>query len=154
MGDAVKLHHRMALAVGSLALLAAPACSAREPALDELPSYDSFDAVRKAVTEQLECEDNPPSPTRVMCDNGQIPTESEKCAPAVEIFYFDSEEARNEAYDAIASAAESDGSVYFAEGRNWFVVDFSEVAVGGDDLHPLDLAALSEALGARSTEVT
>lgn len=150
----MKLRYRMALAVGSLALLAVPACSAREPAVDELPSYDSFDAVREAVTEQLECEDTPPSPTRVMGDDGQIPAESEKCTPAVEIFYFDSQEARNKAYDTLASAAESDGSVYFAEGRNWFVVDYSEVAVGGDDLHPLDLAALSEVLGARYTEVT
>lgn len=154
MGVAMKLRYRMALAVGSLALLAVPACSAREPAVDELPSYDSFDAVRQAVTEQLECEDTPPSPTRVMGDGVQIPTESVKCTTAVEIFYFDSQEARNKAYDTLASAAESDGSVYFAEGRNWFVVDYSEVTVGGDDPQSPDLAGLAEALGARYTEVT
>ncbi len=146
-------HHRIVVAAGSLALLASAACSAEEQSLDALPSYNSLDDVRQAVSDHLECQDDPPSPTDVMGDHGQIPTESLKCTLSVEIFHFESPDARNETYALLASTADDDGSVYFVEGRNWFVVDYAEAAVGGADSRPTDLAALAEALGARYSEV-
>ena len=88
-----------------------------------------------------------------MGTDGQIPAESVKCTRTVEIFYFDSPAAREDAYTLLASAAESDGSVYFAEGENWFVVDFSEVGVGTADPQSVDLSVLSAPLGTRFTEV-
>jgi hypothetical protein len=72
----------------------------------------------------------------------------------VEIFYFESPDARDDAFTVMADAAGSDGSVYFAEGKNWFVVDYSEVAVGTTDPEPLDLSVLSDPLGTRFTEVS
>lgn len=99
---------------------------------------------------QLDCREDPPPPSDVMGGNGQIPAASVKCTQTVEIFHFESPEARDEAYAVMADAA---GSVYFAEGRNWFVVDYSEVAIGGGDPETLDLSVLSDSLGTRFTEV-
>ena len=53
----------------------------------------------------------------------------------------------------MANAAESDDSVYFAEGENWFVVGYSEVGAGTTDPEPLNPSALSEPLGTRFTDV-
>ncbi|WP_334684324.1 hypothetical protein [Arthrobacter sp. CAN_A6] len=129
------------------------ACTATGPSIDGLPSYSSLEDARQAVAGHLDCEEDPPLPTAVMGDEGQIPTESVKCTQSVEIFYFESPEARDDAYAVMADAAGSDGSVYFAEGRNWFVVDYSDVGVGTVDPEPLDLSALSDPLGTRYTEV-
>ncbi|MBG6192496.1 hypothetical protein IWX64_003470 [Arthrobacter sp. CAN_A212] len=88
-----------------------------------------------------------------MGDDGQIPAESVKCTQTAEIFYFTSQDARDDAYNLMAGTAETGGSVYFAEGRNWFVVDYSEVGLGATDPETLDLSVLSEPLGTRFTEV-
>lgn len=159
MGDAMMLKNRVAVTAGLLTLLvgACSACAAESAATndspDDLPSVSSLEEARQAVSGQLECLEDPPSSTAVMGDAGQIPAESVKCTQTVEIFYFDSLDARDDAYALMASAAQPDGSVYFAEGKNWFVVDFSEVGVGTTDPEPLDLSVLSEPLGTRFTEV-
>ncbi|CEA06904.1 hypothetical protein BN1051_00208 [Arthrobacter saudimassiliensis] len=149
------LKNRGAANLGALILLigAGTACTADAPSTEDLPSYNSLEAARQAVSGQLDCQEDPPPPTEVMGSNGQLPAESVKCTRTVEIFYFESPEARDEAYTLMSNAAGSEGSVYFAEGRNWFVVDYSEVGVGGGDPEPLDLSALSEPLGTRFTEV-
>ncbi|MBG6185225.1 hypothetical protein IWX65_003204 [Arthrobacter sp. CAN_A214] len=114
-----------------------PACTAERPSIDGLPSYSSLEDARQAVAGHLDCEENPPLPTAIMGDEGQIPAESVKCTQSVKIFYFESTEARDNAYAVMADAAEPDGSVYFAEGKNWFVVDYSDVGVGtGDPENP------------------
>ncbi|MBP3037568.1 hypothetical protein J2M53_15085 [Arthrobacter sp. zg-ZUI100] len=153
------LKNRVAVTAGFLTLLvgACSACAAGSAATndspDDLPSVSSLEEARQAVSGQLECLDDPPASTAVMGDAGQIPAESVKCTQTVEIFYFESLDARDEAYGLMASAAQSGGSVYFAEGRNWFVVDYSEVGVGTTDPEPLDLSVLSAPLGTRFTEV-
>ncbi|MFJ7749286.1 hypothetical protein ACIQXM_04965 [Arthrobacter sp. NPDC097144] len=130
------------------------ACSAEEASADGLPSVSSLEEARQAVSGQLECQSDPPPPTAaVMGADGQVPAEAVKCTQTVEIFYFDSSGARDEAYTVLADAAGSAGSVYFAEGKNWFVVDYSEVGIGAADPEPMDLSALSEPLGTRFTEV-
>lgn len=130
------------------------ACGAEEASADGLPSVNSLEEARQAVSGQLDCREDPPSPTvAVMGTDGKIPAESVKCTQTVEIFYFDSSDARDEAYTLMADAAGSDGSVYFAEGKNWFVVDYSEVGIGAAEPEPMDLAVLSEPLGTRFSEV-
>ncbi|MCC3265229.1 hypothetical protein [Arthrobacter gengyunqii] len=143
------------IAAGTFVLLigASSGCAAAQPSTDDLPSFSSLEDARQAVANQLDCLEDPPSPTAVMGSTGRIPAESVKCTQTVEILYFESAEARDEAYNVMGDAAGSEGSVYFAEGRNWFVVDFSEVGVGTTDPEPLDLSALSEPLGTRFTEV-
>ena len=151
------LKNRAAVTAGSLALLGGmcSGCAADEPSRTNLPSYNSLEDARQAVTEHLDCREDPPGPTAVMGSNGRVPTESVKCTQTVEIFYFESQDARDETYALMSSAAESKGSVYFAEGENWFVVDYSEVGVGDGttDPEPMDLSGLSEPLGTRFTEV-
>ena len=152
------LNTRAAAAAGSLALVigACSACATSEPSTDNLPSYSSLEDARQAVAEHLDCQEDPPAPTAVMGSNGQIPSESVKCTQTVEIFHFQSPDARDEAYALMANAAGSQGSVYFAEGKNWFVVDYSEVGIGDASTvpEPVDLSVLSEPLGTRFTEMS
>lgn len=149
------LTNRGAANAGALILLigACTGCAAEASSTEDLPAYSSLEAARQAVSGQLDCREDPPPPSDVMGGNGQIPAESVKCTQTVEIFHFESPEARDEAYALMADAAGSGGSVYFAEGRNWFVVDYSEVAIGGGNPEPLDLSVLSDSLGTRYTEV-
>jgi hypothetical protein len=149
------LKDRVTLAAALLALVvgACSGCTAEEPSTDDLPSYNSLEETRQAVSERLNCQDDPPDSTVVFGDDGPIHTESVKCTQTVEVFYFDSQEARDDTYTLMSDAAESGGSVYFAEGRNWFVVDYSEVGLGNADPEPVDLSVLSEPLGTRFTEV-
>ena len=148
------LKNRRAVNCGMLLLLigACSACSTEQGPSDELPSFNSLEEARQAVAGQLDCVEDPPPSTDVMGSNGQIPAQSVKCTQTVEIFYFDSAEAREETYTLMGEAAGPEGSVYFAEGRNWFVVDYSQVGVGSAEPEPRDLAALSEPLGTRFTE--
>lgn len=129
------------------------ACSTTSPSTDGLPSISSLADARETVSDHLDCLEDPPPPTTVMGDDGPIPGESVKCTQTAEIFYFPSQESRDDAYNLMAGTAETGGSVYFAEGKNWFVVDYSEVALGNNDPETLDLSVLSDPLGTRFTEV-
>lgn len=73
------------------------------------------------------------------------------CTNTVEVLWFESQEAREKVYELIASAAGSAGAVYFAEGRNWFVADVSEVAMGAVPERKLNLEELAENLDAQYT---
>lgn len=146
---------RIVSAIGPVLLLmgAGTGCAAGQAPVDELPSYSSLEDARQAVFDHLECREELLGSTVVFGSDGPMSTESVKCTPTVELFYFDSQEARTDTYAVMADAAESGGSVYFAEGRNWFVVDYSEVEVGSANPVPIDLSVLSESLGTRFTEV-
>ena len=91
------LKNRAAVTAGSLALLVGvcSGCARDELGTTNLPSYSSLEDARQAVAEHLDCREDPPGPTAVMGSNGRIPTESVKCTPTVEIFYFESQDARD-----------------------------------------------------------
>lgn len=128
------------------------ACVACAPvdAPPSLPSYDSLESTHRAVDELVDCLDDAPDPTRVYNEDILTPTNSIKCTESVEIFHFDSEDSKDETYSILAKA---EGTVRFAVGQNWFVVDYSDVATSGGVSDPLDLADLAEGLDARYTEV-
>lgn len=115
-----------------------------------LPSYESLETAHQAVGELVDCMDDAPDSTLVYNDDGLTSTDSIKCTEEVEIFYFDSEESKEGTYSLLA---EAEGTVRFAEGSNWFVVDYSDVATSSGMSDPIDVAQLAEDLDARYTEV-
>ncbi len=128
------------------------ACSACTPAgaSSDLPSFDSLESTHRAVDELIGCVDQAPESTKVHNADGLVTTNSIKCTQSVEVFHFGSEESKDEIYSLLADA---EGTVRFAEGRNWFAADFSDAAGNEGASDPRDLAALAEELGARYTEV-
>ena len=64
------------------------------------------------------------------------------------MLWFDSDEARANVYDLFANAG---NTVYMVEGRNWFVVDASEIMVETVSDRTIDIEQLADALDARYT---
>ncbi len=141
-----------ALGIG-VALGACSACAAASGAPAELPEFPSLHAVFDAVDEQVDCLDEAGDPTTVHDAAGLVATESIKCTESVEVFYFEHADDLEHVLTTLSAAAEADGSMRFAEGGNWFVVDFTEVAAGGSSDGSRDLAGLAEALGAEFVEI-
>jgi hypothetical protein len=122
-------------------------CSTGSNTAQSLPAYDSLDETYEAVDAVLDCVDNPPQAPHKVPQSGGPTGTSEMCTNTVEVLWFDSDEAYKNVYDLYASAAAPGGSVYFATGQNWFVVDDSEVAVGTTP-ESRDLETLAKKLGA------
>lgn len=146
------LKHK-AITFFGLGVLTIGACVACSPAdtSTSLPSYDSLEGTHQAVDELIDCMNEAPDSTRVYNESILVPTNSIKCTESVEIFHFRSDELKNETYSILA---EAEGTVRFAVGQNWFVVDYSDVATSGEDSDSFDLADLAEKLDARYSEVT
>jgi hypothetical protein len=124
------------------------ACGAGSGAGQESPEYATLEDAYKAVDEVLNCADDAGNPLFIGTPG---PTgEAIRCTETVEVFWFDSQEAYDNVHKLFSTAAGNPGSVYFVEGRNWFVVDFAEVAVGVEDPERnADLEVLAENLGAK-----
>lgn len=118
---------------------------------DELPAFDSLEATYQAVDEVVDCSDDAPEPAGKRTTSGGPTGESVMCTSTVEVLWFDSDEARQDVYDLLAETAGDGDSVYFVEGRNWFVADGAEVMVGAVPERSIDMEQLAEALGARYT---
>lgn len=143
----------VALGIGAVLIGACSACTAAGGAPAELPEFASLQQAVDAVDEQVGCLDEVEGPTSVHDAVGLVTTESVKCTETVEVFYFDRPEDLDHVATTLSAAAEADGSLQFVEGRNWFVVDFTEVTAGASPDGSRDLAGLAEALGADFTDV-
>jgi hypothetical protein len=129
------------------------ACTAAAGAPAELPEFDSLQTAFEAVDKNIGCLDGVDGSTSVYDGVGLLNTESTKCTETVEVFYFEAAGDREHVVTTLSAAAEGDGSMQFVEGKNWFVVDYSEVAAGSSPDGSRDLADLAEMLGAEFTEV-
>ncbi|MFD1846740.1 hypothetical protein [Arthrobacter flavus] len=135
-----------------LAAVTMGACAACTPAdaSASLPSYDSLESTHQAINELINCVDDAPDSTLVYNEGVLTTTNSIKCTEVVEIFHFDSEESKAGTYSLLA---EAEGTVRFAEGKNWFVVDYSDVATVEGVSDRIDVAELAENLDAQYSEV-
>lgn len=115
---------------------------------DHLPKYGSLSDVRKAVDDVVHCDENPRRPPEKVMDPPGFTGQAVMCVDAVEILWFDSSDALDRTYDMFYSAAGEAGSVYFVRGKNWFVVDYSEVQVGAVVDRRVDMKRLADELGA------
>ncbi|GAA1750480.1 hypothetical protein GCM10009767_06740 [Kocuria aegyptia] len=118
---------------------------------DELPAFDSLQATYQAVDEVVDCSDDAREPAGKRTISGGSTGESVMCTSTVEVLWLDDDEARQDVYDLLTDTAGDGGSVYFAEGRNWFVADGAEVMVGAVPERSIDMEQLADALGARYT---
>lgn len=146
MNHRTKKYASLIAALGLTGALAG--CSADT---DELPAFDSLESTYQAVDEVVDCSDDAPEPADKRTASGGPTGESVMCTSTVEVLWFDSDEARQDVYDLLADTAGDGGSVYFAEGRNWFVADGANVMVGAVPERTIDVEQLAEALGARYT---
>lgn len=144
-------HRRRRWAFVMMALGLAGTVAACGDNTEQLPAYESLAATYQAVDEVVDCSDDAPAPPEKRLPSGGPTGESLMCTNTVEVLWFDTAGARDDVYDLLASAAGSAGSVYFVEGRNWFVADFSEVGVGAVPKRTIDMEDLARALGARYT---
>lgn len=135
--------------IGALGLLGAVAGCSEDT--DELPAFDSLEDTYQAVDEVVDCSDDAPEPADKRTSSGGPTGESVMCTSTVEVLWFDSDEARQDVYDLLADTAGGGSSVYFAEGRNWFVADGAEVMVGAVPERAIDMEQLADALDARYT---
>lgn len=146
------MHHRtrryarLTVALGVVGIVAA--CGDTD---EDLPAFDSLESAYQAVDDAVDCaEDASDPPTKILESDG--PTgESVMCTNTVEVLWFETQDARDDVYDLLAGAAGPTGAVYFAVGRNWFVADVSEVAVGAAPEREMDMEGLAEVLGAQYT---
>ena len=118
---------------------------------DGLPAFDSLEATFQAVDDVVGCSENAPEPAVKLPGSGQPTGESVMCTSTVEVLWFDGEETREDVYELLADTAGAAGSVYFVEGRNWFVADGAEVMVGAAPERTVDMEQLADALDARYT---
>lgn len=113
--------------------------------------FRSLDATYQAVDDVVNCSDDVGDSPVMSGESGRLRVDSVKCTSTVLVLWFKNEENRAETYELMAGAAGSAGSVYFAEGQNWFVVDGSEVAIGAAPERKVDLETLAEKLDAQYT---
>ncbi|WP_345311869.1 hypothetical protein [Kocuria gwangalliensis] len=118
---------------------------------EDLPAFDSLNATYQAVDEVVDCSEDVSEPPVKSPGSGTDAGESELCTNTVEVLWFDNDEARDDVYELLASAAGSAGAVYFVEGRNWFVADYSEVQAGSVPEREIDMEQLAEVLDAQYT---
>ena len=141
-------HHtkKYASLIAALGLVGAVAGCSEDT--EELPAFDSLEATYQAVDEIVDCSDDAPEPAVKLPGSGQDTGESLMCTSTVEVLWFDSDEARANVYDLLTNAG---NTVYLAEGRNWFVVDASEIMVETMSERTIDMEQLADILDARYT---
>jgi hypothetical protein len=149
MDSRVRRYASLATGLGLVGLVAA--CGGTGNANGSLPAFKSLDATYQAVDDIVGCNDNASDPPHKSVEGGGPTGESVMCTNGVEVLWFESKEAQDKVYELYASAAGSAGSVYFVEGRNWLVVDYSEVAVSPGKLDGRNLKDLAEELDAEYT---
>jgi hypothetical protein len=155
MGASVKPGQNLGAVLSICAIIigACSACTAASGAPTELPEFDSLHTAFEAVDKNVGCVDGVNGATSVYDNVDKLNTESTKCTDTVEVFYCETAKDREHVVTTLSVAAEGDGSMQFVEGKNWFVVDYSEVAVGSSPDGSRDLAGLAEKLEAEFTEV-
>jgi hypothetical protein len=137
-------------AFGLLGLVTA--CGTASGAGEELPEFTSLDDTYQAVDAVLRCAEDAGDPPTKFPPSGGPTGEAVMCTDTVEVLWFDTQEAYDNIYGLYADTANGSGSVYFVEGRNWFVVDVAEVALGAPEPVSLaDLEGLAQNLDAKYT---
>lgn len=129
-------------------------CSVQaDPAEPESPEFTSLADAYRAVDEIADCDETPPEPPAVYLPDGGATGEALMCTGSVALFWFETDQERSAVLYLLASAATpaEDKWVYFAEGKNWFLADMSDVQVGSEPDRRVNVAEVAEALGAQYT---
>ncbi len=113
-------------------LLAGPltGCAAQgHPTGENLLTFSSIDEAYTAVDEILGCESDPGGDPIVPMGNGGRLTSAQKlCFENVQLDLYADQNALQESYRMLSDS--SQGKVPLVHGKNWMVVDFSQMATG------------------------
>ncbi len=105
-------------------------CGAEEqPGGENLQAFSSIDEAYTAVDDILGCESDPVGEPIVPMDDGVMLTSAQKlCFENVQVDLYADQDALRESYQILSDS--NQGKVHLVHGKNWMVVDFSEMATG------------------------
>lgn len=105
-------------------------CIANEqPGGEHLQGFGSMDEAYTAVNDVLACEADPVGdPIVPMGDGLRLASAQKLCFERVQIDLFADEKAFRETYQILSDS--NQGKIHLVHGKNWMVVDFTEMATG------------------------
>lgn len=105
-------------------------CGAKEqPGGENLQGFSSMDEAYTAVSDVLGCEADPVGdPIVPMGDGIRLASAQKLCFEKVQIDLFADEKAFRETYQILSDSTQ--GKIHLVHGKNWMVVDFTEIATG------------------------
>ena len=126
-----KNRHFLNIAMAAF-LVAVPVtgCDANEqPGGGNLHGFGSMDEAYTAVNDVLACEADPVGdPIVPMGDGIRLALAQKLCFEKVQIDLFADEKAFRETYQILSDS--NQGKIHLVHGKNWMVVDFTEMATG------------------------
>lgn len=93
-----------------------------------LRAYTSMDEAYAAVDGVLGCDAEPAGEPITPADGGALTSEQKLCSENVQIDFYLNEDALQKALEIWTGS--NQGEVHLARGRNWMVVDVTDVATG------------------------
>jgi hypothetical protein len=105
-------------------------CAAEtRPRDGNLPVFSSIDEAYAAVDDILDCEPDPVSePTVPMGDGVRLTSAQKLCFENVQIDLYADQNALQESYQILSDTNQD--KIHLVRGKNWMVVDFSQIATG------------------------
>lgn len=113
-----------------LAAITLGGCVAQEqPQGENLQGFSSMDDAYTAVDDILDCEPDPVGEPIVPMGDGVRLTSAQKlCFANVQVDLYSGQKALGESYRMLSDS--NQGKIHLVYGKNWMVVDFTEMAVG------------------------
>jgi hypothetical protein len=100
-----------------------------QPGGENLHAFSSMDEAYTAVDDILDCEsDSAGEPIVPMGDGIKLTSAQKLCFENVQIDLYADEDALRESYQILSDS--NQGKVHLVHGKNWMVVDVSEMATG------------------------
>jgi hypothetical protein len=130
-GKVTKRGRLLDIAVATF-LVAVPltGCGAPEqPRSENLQGFSSIDEAYTAVDDILHCESDPAGePIIPMGDGVKLTSAQKLCFENVQIDLYTDQDGLREGYQILSDS--NQGDVHLVHGKNWMVVDLSEMATG------------------------
>lgn len=115
---------------------------------ESLAAFDSIDEAYKAVDAVLACEEEPAGDPIVPMGDGVPLTSAQRlCFENVQVDLYTDERALQQSFDIWSDT--NQGKIHLVRGRNWLVVDVTDVATGQPTTS--DLEHLAEEVGGEYT---
>lgn len=131
-GVKVTKHRRLLDIAVATFLVAVPVtgCGAQDQPRDDNPQgFSSIEEAYTAVDDILDCESDPVGePTVPMGDGVKLTSAQKLCFENVQVDLYADQDALRESYRILSDS--NQGKVHLVHGKNWMVVDLSELATG------------------------
>lgn len=129
--EVTKRRRSLDIAVATF-LVAVPltGCAAQDqPRGENLQAFSSIDEAYTAVDDILDCETDPVGePIVPMGDGVPLTSEQKLCFENVQLDLYPDQNALQESYQILSDT--NQGKIHLVHGKNWMVVDLSQMATG------------------------